>query len=127
MEINGKTSMGDVVISEEVLQAIAVNAASDVDGVSSMCSKPVDVVNTIRQGSIRVSSPVRITRNNDDMNISIYINLAPGKKFQTVAVQVQDAVKEAVQNMTGKPVAKVNVIVAGIDYSEQSAQQNLQN
>ena len=105
MEIISKSSMGELVISDEVLSSIAVNAAKDVDGVSSFCNKPVDVVNTIKQ-------------ENDNFSISIYINIAPGKKFQTVATQVQSAVKESVQNMTGKLVTKVNVIVAGIDFDE---------
>ena len=49
MEIISKSSMGELVISDEVLSSIAVNAAKDVDGVSSFCNKPVDVVNTIIQ------------------------------------------------------------------------------
>jgi uncharacterized alkaline shock family protein YloU len=118
MEIQSKSSMGELVISDEVVASIAVNAAKDVDGVSSFHSGPVDVVSTIKQGSLKVMSPVRIIQNSDDFSISIYINLAPGKKFQTVATEVQVAVKEAVQNMTGKLVNKVNVIVAGIDFDE---------
>ena len=118
MEIISKSSMGELIISDEVLSSIAVNAAKDVDGVSSFCNKPVDVVNTIKQGSLKVMSPVRIKQENDSFTISIYINIAPGKKFQTVATQVQSAVKESVQNMTGKLVTKVNVIVAGIDFEE---------
>lgn len=118
MGISTKSSMGDLVISEEVLSSIAVNAAKDVDGVSSFYNKPVDVVNTIKQGSLKVMSPVRIALDGDHFNISIYINIAPGKKFQTVATAVQNAVKESVQNMTGKLVNKVNVIVAGIDFDE---------
>ena len=54
MEIISKSSMGELVISDEVLSSIAVNAAKDVDGVSSFCNKPVDVVNTIKQGSLKV-------------------------------------------------------------------------
>ena len=49
MEIISKSSMGELVISDEVLSSIAVNATKDVDGVSSFCNKPVDVVNTIKQ------------------------------------------------------------------------------
>lgn len=118
MEISAKSSMGELVISEEVLSSIAVNAAKDVDGVSSFYSKPVDVVNTIKQGSLKVMSPVRIMQDGENISISIYINIAPGKKFRTVASEVQTAVKESVQNMTGKLVTKVNVIVAGIDFDE---------
>ena len=118
MEIQSKSSMGELVISEEVITSIAVNAAKDVDGVSSFHNGPVDVVNTIKQGSLKVMSPVRLMQDGDIFSISIYINIARGKKFQTVATQVQTAVKESVQNMTGKLVDKVNVIVAGIDFDE---------
>lgn len=121
MEIMTKSSMGDLVISNEVLSSIAINAAKDVDGVSSFYNKPVDVVTTIKQGSLKVMSPVRIKQDDGDFSISIYINIAPGKKVQAVAAEVQSAVKESVQNMTGKLVTKVNVIVAGIDFEEQAS------
>ena len=120
MEIQSKSSIGELVISDEVVASIAINAAKDVDGVSSFHSGPVDVVSTIKQGSLKVMSPVRLMQDGDDFSISIYINLAPGKKFQTVATKVQTSVKESVQNMTGKLVNRVNVIVAGIDFEEPS-------
>ena len=120
MEITTNSTMGELVISEEVISSIAINAAKDVDGVSSFHSGPVDVVSTIKQGSLKVLSPVRIIQNNDEFSISIYINVAPGKKFQAVATEVQLAVKESVQNMTGKLVNKVNVIVAGIDFEHST-------
>lgn len=123
MEIVSKSSMGELVISNEVISSIAINAAKDVDGVSSFYNGPVDVVNTIKQGSLRVMSPVRIMQDGDDFSISIYINVLPGKKFQTVATEVQSAVKESVQNMTGKLVKKVNVIVAGIDFDKPTQQE----
>ncbi|MCM1285647.1 MAG: Asp23/Gls24 family envelope stress response protein [Acetobacter sp.] len=118
MEISLKSSMGELIISDEVVSSIAVNAAKDVDGVSSFHSGPVDVVSTIKQGSLKVMSPVRLIQDGDIFSISIYINLKPGVNFQTVATEVQSVVKDAVQNMTGKLVNKVNVIVAGIDFNE---------
>ena len=123
MEIVSKSSMGELVISNEVISSIAINAAKAVDGVSSFYNGPVDVVNTIKQGCLRVMSPVRIIQDGDDFSISIYINVSPGKKFQTVATEVQSAVKESVQNMTGKLVKKVNVIVAGIDFDKPAQQE----
>lgn len=118
MEITTTSEKGSLTISEEVLSSIATNAAKDVDGVSSFSNRPVDVVNTIKSGSLKVMSPVRITQNGDDISISIYLNLEPNKKIRSVAQNVQDNVKEAIQNMTGRLVSKVNVIIAGIDFEE---------
>ncbi len=95
MEITTSNSKGTLTISEEVLSSIATNAAKDVDGVSSFSNRPVDVVSTIKQGSLKVMSPVRILQDGDNMNVSIYINLEPNKKIQDVAVNVQNNVREA--------------------------------
>lgn len=118
MEINTSTSMGELVISEEVISAIATNAAKDVEGVAGFSNRPVDVMNTIKKGSLKVISPVRVLADGDDLNISIYVNMRPGIKIRKAAEDVQVAVKDSVQNMTGRLVSKVNVIIAGIEFEE---------
>lgn len=123
MEINTSTSMGELVISEEVISAIATNAAKDVDGIAGFSNRPVDVVNTIiKKGSLKVMSPVRVLADGEDLNISIYVNMLPGKKIRQVAEEVQQAVKESVQNMTGKLVSKVNVIIAGLEFDQPESE-----
>lgn len=118
MEINTSTSMGELVISEEVISAIATNAAKDVEGVAGFSNRPVDVMNTIKKCSLKVMSPVRVLADGDDLNISIYVNMRPGIKIRKAAEDVQVAVKDSVQNMTGRLVSKVNVIIAGIEFEE---------
>ena len=44
----------------------------------------------------------------------MYINLKEGVRIPDVAGEVQRVVKSEVQSMTGRPVTKVNVHVAGI-------------
>ena len=122
MEINTSTSMGELVISEEVISAIATNAAKDVDCIAGFSNSPVDVVNTIKKGSLKVMSPVRVLADGEDLNISIYVNMLPGKKIRQVAEEVQQAVKESVQNMTGKLVSKVNVIIAGLEFDQPESE-----
>ena len=118
MEVSASNEKGNLVISEEVISSIAINAAKDVEGVSSFSNRPVDVFSTIKNGSLKVMSPVRILQNGDDINVSIYLNIEPNKKIKTVAQNVQQNVKESIQNMTGRLVSKVNVIIAGIDFEE---------
>ena len=115
MEITTTNQKGSVTITDEVLSAIAMNAAKDVEGVSSFSNRPVDVVNTIKQGSLKVMKSVRILQDGEDIAVSIYLNLAPNQIVQPVAQAVQKNVKEAIQNMTGKLVTKVNVVITGID------------
>lgn len=118
MEITKSNKKGNLIISEEAISSIAINAAKDVEGVSSFSSRPNDVVSTIKKGSLKVMSPVRIMQDGDNLEISIYINLMPNKKIKDVAQNVQNNVQEAILNMTGKEVTKVNVIIAGIDFPE---------
>ena len=122
MEISNHNSKGGLVISEEAVSAIVTNAAGDVDGVVGFSNRPVDIVSTIKKGSLKVMSPVRITQDGDDLNISVCINIAIGKKIQPVAEEIQRVVKDAVQKMTGKLVSKVNVIIASV---EEEKPQNL--
>ena len=42
------------------------------------------------------------------------IVIKSGEKACNVALDVQNAVKENIQNMTGVPVARVNVTVSGV-------------
>ncbi len=119
MEISQSTSKGSLVISDEAVSSIVVNAAKDVAGVTGFSNRPADVVTTIRKGSLKVMSPVRVLQEGDDLNISVYIVIESGKKIQPIAEEVQRAVKESVQNMTGKLVSKVNVIIASVDNGEQ--------
>ena len=118
MEISKQTPQGGVIISEEAVSSIVTNAAKDVNGVTGFSNKPDDVVSTIKKGSLKVMSPVRVFQDGDDLDISVYINIASGIKIQPVAEEVQGVVKEAVQNMTGKLVSKVNVIIASVEDDE---------
>lgn len=120
MEIKSNTNLGELVISEDVLVSIAINAAKDVEGVSSLSTKPLDVVETIRKGSLKLTSPVRIKDNISDIEVSIYVNMRPGYKIVSVAEEIQTSVKDAIVTMTGKAVSKVNVIIAGIDFETES-------
>lgn len=120
MEISKVNANGGLVISEEAISSIATNAAKDVDGVKGFFNKPTDIVTTIKKGSLKLTSPVRIVQDGDDLAISIYIVVAAGVKIQPVAEKVQKVVKDAVQNMTGKLVSKVNVIIASVEKEESA-------
>ena len=75
MEISKQTPQGGVIISEEAVSSIITNAAKDVNGVTGFSNKPDDFVSTIKKGSLKVMSPVRVFQDGDDLDISVYINI----------------------------------------------------
>ncbi|NLB36490.1 MAG: Asp23/Gls24 family envelope stress response protein [Clostridiales bacterium] len=108
---------GNLVISENVIASIALNAAKDVEGVSSFAARPADVHTILNLGDEALKS-VRVWSGENDIKLQVFINIMSGKKIPTVAGEVQRAVKNAVQSMTGKIVTKVNVSIAAIDLAE---------
>lgn len=103
----------EYVISEEVLATIAANAAKDVEGVARLGTRPADLYTTFKIGA-DASKKVAVTMTDYDIRVHVYIDLVQTAKIQDVCKAVQTAVKEAIQNMTGRVVTRVDVSVTGI-------------
>ncbi|HOD02869.1 MAG: hypothetical protein BWY46_02018 [Firmicutes bacterium ADurb.Bin300] len=112
---NGK--LGELIISEEVIASIALNAARDVEGVAGFSQKPADIISAFKRHE--TNKNVSILFGDSDVKITIYIVVKPGYNIQNVANDVQKAIKSLVQNMTGKIVSKVNVTIAGLESAKQ--------
>lgn len=109
---NGNFST-ECVISEEVLATIAANAAKDVEGVAALGNRPADLYTTFKIGA-DASRKVAVTMTDYDIRVHVYVDLVTNAKIQEVCRNVQTAVKEAIQNMTGRVVTRVDVSVTGI-------------
>lgn len=112
---------GNLKISREVIATIARFAALEIDGVVSLPS----VAENLR-GLLKAQSPkpVVITLTDDIAVIDIFINIRSGINIPQVAEKVQSAVKEAVQNMTGIAVSRVNVTISGIVFDDSHSAQS---
>ncbi len=104
------SAQGRLKISEDVILTVARLAALDVKGVAGLSGE----MNMISK--LLGNRPISIDFMGDVAAINISIVIKSGAKACNVAQAVQDAVKENVQNMTGVAVARVNVIVDGIDF-----------
>lgn len=102
---------GSCIISEDVIATIASTAALEVVGVESMAQRPADIRGIMGNTA---SKSVKIVNNENETIVDVFVNLKLGVRIPDVAGEVQHNVKVAVQSMTGKPVTKVNVHVAGI-------------
>lgn len=105
---------GGLVISEDVIATIAINAAKDVDGVAGLGTRPADLYTTFKIGT-DVIKHVKVTLTDYDIKLHMYIIVNASAKIQEVAKNVQETVKNAVQSMTGRVVTKVDITVSGVE------------
>ncbi|MBP3380753.1 MAG: Asp23/Gls24 family envelope stress response protein [Ruminococcus sp.] len=106
-DVKGKTAAA-LKISEDVIITVARLAALDVKGVADLCGEVSKLT------KLRNNGPIAVTMVEDVAAIEIKIKIRSGFKVVQVAQQVQTAVKDSVQSMTGVAVARVNVRVCGV-------------
>ena len=115
-----QTSEGCCIISEEVIATIACTAAVEVPGVAGMATRLTDIRGLV---TVPGNKSVGVINNENETIVDLYINLKEGVRIPDVAGAVQRQVKSEVQSMTGKPVTKVNVHIAGIVLDEKKTEE----
>ena len=100
--------LGNIHISEEVLAAISA-AALEVEGVSSLGS----------QGKKNPARAVHIKLEEEKVVVSMSVLMAYGHTIPEMGKAIQEAVKVAIESMTGLEVSAVNVSVGGIVFPER--------
>ena len=105
---------GNVKISDEVVATITNIAVSEIKGVSGLGGTFTgDIAQMLGKKSFSKGIKVDIKDNNVILDLNVIIEY--GVKIPEVAWEIQEAVKKAVESMTGLDVEKVNIHVVGID------------
>ncbi len=106
--------LGEVKIADEVVAIIAGLAATEVDGVSSMAG---NITNEIvsKLGMKNLSKGITVEIMDNEAKINVALNIGYGYNIPEVSKQVQEKIRNAVENMTGLTVATVNVRIATVD------------
>lgn len=106
----------NIKISESVLETIVKTVISEIPGVAHLAPRsacPIDkLLNT--PASHRVVGRVE----GDAAAIDISVVLSSGCRMKRVCSEIQEKVKEAIQDMTGIAVSHVNVYVTDIVAAE---------
>lgn len=108
-----KTAAGSLMISEDVIITVARLAALDTDGVAGLAGE----VNKLSK--LRKNGPIIVRMIEDVAALDIKIKVKSGVHAAAVAQEVQAAVKDSIQSMTGVAVARVNVIISGVVFDKQ--------
>ncbi len=103
---------GRVMISEDVVAAIALHSLNDIEGFAGLASKPgsdiADLIGKKHKG-------MKVTINeNDEIEIECNVMVAYGQSVVAMAQNIQKTVTSAVESTTNAKVLGVNVNVCGI-------------
>ena len=111
---------GNIAISNDVIATIAAIAAKSIEGVSGM-------VNSLTGGFAELlgkknpSKGVKVTVNERDVKIDMYVIVEYGVKIPDVAWEIQGKTKNEVEAMTGLNVVAVNVNIEGVNTTPAEA------
>ncbi|MDF7807568.1 Asp23/Gls24 family envelope stress response protein [Pontiellaceae bacterium B12219] len=108
------SSYGQISINNNVVAIIAHETAKKVPGVVELQGTLADGIAGMI-GKKSKDKGIRIEKENEEhLTIDLNVVLAFGVKIPEICVQLQAAVKEAVEDMTGQQVFAVNVVVQGV-------------
>lgn len=104
---------GSINISEDVVAAIAVSAAMEVDGVGEFSPNAAGRKKNAVKG-------VKLTIDGNNVVVDLQIMVKYGLPIPTVAQNVQEAVFNAIESMTELKVRQVNVRINGVAFGEDT-------
>lgn len=111
-----ESSIGSVRIADEVVEVIAGMAASEVEGVAEMSGGFVgDIAHMLSRGK-NVSKGIKVEVGEKEATVDLFLAVEYGVSIPDVAQKVQEAVKEAIEGMTGLVVLEINVHIQGIAF-----------
>jgi uncharacterized alkaline shock family protein YloU len=108
-----KMYSGNIKISDEAVANIAAIAAKNVEGVIDL--DPGTVGNLAEALGVRhITRGVKVEINGEMVSVDLNIIIAFGREIIETAAEVQEKVLEAIEQMTGLIVEKINVNVNSI-------------
>ena len=112
--LSQKLDKGTLLINEDVLATIVINAIKDVEGVAGLSTKPaMDIVEMIGKKNIGKSLKISVVPDNE-LHIDCNINIYYGQNVVETAKTVQAVITNALESSANASVAVVNVHVCGI-------------
>lgn len=110
-------ALGTIRIADEVVSIIAGLAATEVEGVAGMSGGIAGGIAEIL-GRKNFSKGVKVEVGEKEAAIDLYIIVKYGVRIPDIALNVQEAAKAAIENMTGLSTVEVNVHVQGVGFPE---------
>ncbi len=116
--VSQEVENGSILISEDVICAIAAAAAQDVDGVCALLGSGSELVTKLGKKSQGRGIRLSISEENE-ISIDCYVIANYGHSVFEVAKAVQENVANTVESTIGHKVSSVNVSISGISMAKE--------
>ena len=117
IDLNDLEPGSNIVYSNEVVSIIAGVAASEVEGIASMVNVPSS---NLLGKNRNVTKGVKVEIGTEEASVDLYVTVEYGKPIQKAAQEAQEAVRKAIEAMTGLHVVKVDVHVQGVSFEKEN-------
>lgn len=108
------SSIGEVMIADDVIATIAGLAATEAEGVSAMQGNVTnELVGKLGMKNLTKGVRIRVTENGVAVELSVQMRY--GYSIPKTCKAIQEKVKTAIENMVGLSVEVVNVHIVGVD------------
>lgn len=129
-EVKGEVALEgntNIRISDDVVAVIAGVAVSEVSGVAEMSGGFAGGISEVLSGKKNLSKGIKVESGEKETKIDVNIVVEYGTRIPDVAFEIQNKVKNAVENMTGLKVVEVNVHVQGVKTQTMETPEDTEN
>ncbi len=117
-----RQSMNDTMITDDALAVIAGIAASEVPGVAGMSSGMAGGI-AEALGRVNLSKGVKVVTRENNTTVDLYVIVRYGYRIPDLAFEIQEYVKQQIEEQAGIIVENIHIHVQGVDYSETESEQ----
>ena len=118
-DVEEKSVNGKITFASDVVATIAGLATIEIPGVAGMSGGLVDGIASLL-GRKNLTKGVKVEVGAEETAVDLYLVVNYGVAIHTVAYNVQENVKRAVETMTGLKVVEVNVYVQGVNIEKET-------
>lgn len=106
-----------ITYANEVVASIAGVAASEVEGIASMCNVSGSILS---KKNNNVTKGVKVEIGTEEASVDLYVTVEYGTPIQKAGQDAQENVRRAIESMTGLHVVRVDVHVQGVSFEKEN-------
>lgn len=109
---------GKIIFAPDVVATIAGLAATEIKGIAGMSSGMVDGIAQML-GRKNLTKGVKVEVGAQEAAVDVSVIVLYGHRIHEVCREVQAAIKQAIETMTGLKVVQVNVMVQAVSFEKE--------